>query len=98
MRRISKLLLLPLLLLMLAAQAKADAVSVPDIEVNSGETSEIVINFSTTSTTLTGYQMSLYLPEGVILQKDEDDDFEYTLSSRHNKSHLFSVNSRVKGW
>lgn len=97
MRRISKLLLLPLLLLMLAAQAKADAVSVPDIEVNSGETSEIVINFSTTSTTLTGYQMSLYLPEGVTLQKDEDDDFEYTLSSRHNKNHVFSVNEQADG-
>lgn len=97
MRRISKLLLLPLLLLMLAAQAKADAVSVSDIEVNAGETPEIVINFSTTSTTLTGYQMSLYLPEGVTLQKDEDDDYLYTLSSRHNKNHVFSVNEQADG-
>ena len=97
MRRISRLLLLPLLLLMLAAQAKADAVSVPDIEVNAGETPEIVINFSTTSTTLTGYQTSLYLPEGVTLQKDEDDEYLYELSSRHNKNHVFSVNEQADG-
>ena len=80
-----------------APSEESSHVSVPDIEVNVGESPEIIVNFSTTSTTLTGYQMSLYLPEGISLQKDEDDDFEYTLSSRHNKNHVFSVNEQADG-
>lgn len=78
--------------------------NVKGIEVESPQTvtaaqedNEIVISFSTSATNLTGYQMSLYLPEGVTLQKDEDDDYLYTLSSRHNKNHVFSVNEQADG-
>lgn len=85
------------MLLPLALQAMADEVSVSDIEVTPGESAEIVINFSATATNLTGYQMSLYLPEGVSLQKDEDDEYLYELSGRHNKNHVFSVNDQSDG-
>ena len=85
------------LLLPLALQVMADEVSVSDIEVTPGESAEIVINFSTTATNLTGYQMSLYLPKGVSLQKDEDEEYMYELSGRHNKNHVFSVNDQSDG-
>ncbi len=74
-----------------------DVVTVNNIEAMAGGTAEMVINLSTTATNYTGYQMSLYLPEGVTLQKDEDDDYLYTLSSRHNKNHVFSVNQQADG-
>ena len=89
--------LLAMLLPIMATQAKADAVSVAEIETTAGGSADIIISFSTTATNYTGYQMSLYLPEGVTLQKDEDDDYLYTLSSRHNKNHVFSVNQQADG-
>ena len=89
--------ILSYLLLMVAMHAMADNVTVADIEVTPGGSAELVINFSTSATNITGYQMSLYLPTGVTLQKDEDDDYAYTLSSRHNKNHTFSVNEQADG-
>ncbi len=95
MRRI-RFILLPLLLL-LAGHAMADNVTVANIEAKAGESAEIVVNFATTTTNLTGYQMSLYLPDGITLQKDQDGDYIYELSSRHNRNHVFSVNEQADG-
>ncbi len=81
----------------MAIQTKADEVTVANIQATPGSSSEIIINFSTTATNITGYQMSLYLPEGVTLQKDEDEEYLYTLSNRHNKNHTFSVNEQADG-
>lgn len=83
--------LLTLMLLLAATQGMGITVSVDSIEIEAGKSSELIINLTNTETTLTGYQMSLYLPDGVTLQKDEDGDYIYTLSSRHKKDHQLAI-------
>ena len=85
------------LLLPFALPSLANQLTVADIEVEAGESAELVVNFETTATNWTGYQMSIYLPEGVTLQKDEDDEYLYTLSSRHNKSHSCTISQQTDG-
>ena len=86
-----------MLLPLFAASMMADEVTVPQVDVNAGESADIVINYSTQATNMTGYQMSLYLPEGVTLQKDDEDEYVCTLSARHKKSHSISVNEQADG-
>ena len=57
----------------------------------------LVVNLQNSVTTLTGYQMTLFLPEGVTLQTDDEGDYEYTLSSRHKKDHTMTIRNTDDG-
>ena len=84
-------------LLMAATHVMAVDVTVDAVEITAGGSTEIVVNLANTETTLTGYQMTLYLPEGVSLATDSEGDYEYTLSSRHKKDHTMTIRSLSDG-
>ena len=84
-------------LLMAATHVMAVDVTVDAVEITAGGSAEIVVNLANTETTLTGYQMTLYLPEGVSLATDSEGDYEYTLSSRHKKDHTMTIRSLSDG-
>ena len=84
-------------LLMAATHVMALGVTVNAINISAGGSSEIVVSLNNTETTLTGYQMSLYLPEGITLQTDNGGDYLYTLSNRHNSSHQMTIKPNNDG-
>ena len=86
-------MLFAMLLLMAAGASHAEeSISVPSINVEPGTQAEIVINCEFTNENITLYQFDLYLPEGFTPAYDADEeDWVYTLSSRHKKSHRFAM-------
>ena len=78
-------------LLLVATHVMALTVTVDAVQFKPGGTAEIVVNLENTETTLSGYQMSLYLPAGITLQTDEDDDYICTLSTRHGSDHTMTI-------
>jgi len=86
-------MLIAMLLLVAAGTGHAEErISVPSINVEPGTQSEIVINCEFTNENITLYQFDLYLPEGFTPAYDADEeDWVYTLSSRHKKSHQFAM-------
>ena len=84
-------------LLMAATHVMAVNITVDAVEITAGGSAEIVVNLSNTETTLTGYQMTLFLPEGVTPQTDDEGDYEYTLSSRHKKDHTMTIRNTDDG-
>jgi len=82
-----------MLLLMAAGASHAEErISVPSINVEPGTQAEIVINCEFTNEDITLYQFDLYLPEGFTPAYDADEeDWVYTLSSRHKKNHQFAM-------
>lgn len=57
-----------------------------------GSSAMLTISLKNAQTT-NGYSFDLKLPEGVTLAKDNNDEFVYTLSNRHN-GHVATVNYR----
>ena len=82
-----------MLLLMAAGASHAEErISVPSINVEPGTQAEIVINCEFTNEDITLYQFDLYLPEGFTPAYDAaEEDWVYTLSSRHKKNHQFAM-------
>ena len=78
-------------LLLAATHVMALTVTVNDVQFKPGGTAEIVVNLANTETTLSGYQMSLYLPAGITLQTDDDDDYICILSGRHKSDHQMAI-------
>ena len=78
-------------LLLAATHVMALTVTVDDVQFKPGGTAEIVVNLANTETTLSGYQMSLYLPAGITLQTDDDDDYICILSGRHKSDHQMAI-------
>ncbi len=73
-------------------------VSVPDVEITAGGSTDLVINMETDVTSFTAYQMSLYLPDGVTVQKKANGKYAYTFNAdRHNGEFSFSVKDATDG-
>ncbi len=73
-------------------------VSVPDVEVTSGGTADLIVNMGTERTDLTAYQLSLFLPEGVTVQKNPDGKYAYTPNAdRHNGNFNITVKDAANG-
>ena len=73
-------------------------VSVPDMSVAPGGTADLVINMNTTATDLTAYQMSLYLPNGVTVQKKSNGKYDFTASAdRHDGAFTVTVKDAADG-
>ena len=87
-----KALLFTLLMFTFICNVYAESISVSDVSLTPGSQSEIVINCEFDAADITLYQFDLYLPEGVTPAYDEEEeDYIYTLSGRHKKSHTFAL-------
>ena len=84
-------------LIMLATHVMGITITVAPTMIEPGSSAEIIINLTNTETTLTGYQMSLYLPEGVTLQKKANGKYKYTLSNRHEDTHQLTIKDDADG-
>ena len=80
------------MLLLAASQVMGINVTVDPIEIEAGKTAQLVINLSNAETNLTAYQMFLYLPEGVTVQKKTNGKYAYTINQdRHDGAFTISV-------
>ena len=73
-------------------------VSVPDIEMTAGSTTDLIVNMQTDLTNITAYQMMVYLPEGVTVQKKANGKYAYTANTdRHDGEFTFTVKDAADG-
>ena len=73
-------------------------ISVPDLSVTAGGTADLVIDMATELTNLTAYQMFLYLPDGVTVQKKANGKYAYTTNGdRHDGAFTVSVKDAEDG-
>lgn len=84
-------------LLAVATHAMGVNITVNPIEIEAGGTANLVINMQNTETDLTAYQMSLYLPNGISIQK-ADGDYAYTANAdRHDGAFTVTVKDAADG-
>lgn len=84
--------LLTWMLLLVASHVMGINVTVDPIEIEAGKTAQLVINLSNAETNLTAYQMFLYLPDGVTVQKKSSWKYAYILNQdRHDGAFTVSV-------
>ena len=69
-----------------------DAIYANTVTTLKGKTVPLTVNLKNAQTT-NGYSFDLKLPEGVTLAKDNNDEYIYTLSNRHN-GHAATINYR----
>ena len=73
-------------------------VSAPDVAITSGGSANLIINMETTLTNLTAYQMKLFLPEGVTVQKKANGKYAYTANAdRHDGNFTITVKDAADG-
>ena len=62
------------------------------VTLDPGEQAELVINANLSNANLTSYQFDIYLPEGInVAYDDDEEDYVYALSGRHKKDHTLSL-------
>ena len=90
-------------LLTIAGRAAAQTVSMTagDVLIEAGQTAELTCSLEN-SMEIAGWQMYLYLPEGVTIACEEEDGEVYydgyvVLSSRHKRSHTCTVTPTADG-
>ena len=84
--------LLTWMLLLVASHVMGINVTVDPIEIEAGKTAQLVINLSNAETNLTAYQMFLYLPDGVTVQKKSSGKYAYILNQdRHDGAFTVAV-------
>ena len=84
-----------------STQAQTVNMTVPDVIITSGETAELTCSLEN-SMEIAGWQMYLYLPEGIDIAYEEEDGERYydetvVLSSRHKRSHTCSISPTADG-
>ena len=90
--------LLTWMLLMMTSHVMGINVTVDPIEIEAGKTTQLVIKLSNTETNLTAYQMFLYLPNGVTVQKKSNGKYTYTINNnRHDGAFTISVKDAEGG-
>jgi hypothetical protein len=73
-------------------------ISVPDMGISAGGSADLIVNMQTSKTNLTAYQMFLYLPSGVTVQKKANGKYDYTANAdRHDGSFTISVKDAADG-
>jgi hypothetical protein len=66
-------------------------VSIPDVAITAGSSTNLIINMQTGLTNLTAYQMKLYLPTGVTVQKKANGKYAYTSNADRLDPDLFTI-------
>ena len=90
--------LLTWMLLLVASHVMGINVTVDPIEIEAGKTAQLVINLSNAETNLTAYQMFLYLPDGVTVQKKSSGKYAYIINhDRHDGAFTVSVKDAEGG-
>lgn len=86
-----------LLALTSSAFAQDFKMTFSDVEIEAGKTAELNVTFES-KVTIAGWQMFLYLPEGIELSYDEDvEEYEIVLSDSHHKKHACEVTKTADG-
>lgn len=78
-------------LLAAATHVMGYTITVSPIEIEAGQSTNLIINLSNTETNLTAYQMSLYLPEGVTVKKKSNGKYSYTSNTNRLDPDLFTI-------
>ena len=67
------------------------------VELTQGGTAELVVSLAN-ETVVSSYNLYLSLPDGVVpLYDNEEEDYVYTLSDRHDKSHAVTADKATDG-
>lgn len=78
-------------LLSAAAHVMGYSLTVSPIEIEAGQSTNLIINLNNTETNLTAYQMKIFLPTGVTVQKKANGKYAYTSNADRLDSDLFTV-------
>ena len=85
-------------LLLAATHVMGYTVTVSPIEIKAGQSTNLIINLTNTETNLTAYQMKLFLPTGVTVQKKSNGKYAYTANAaRHDGEFTYSVKDAADG-
>ena len=72
-------------LLSVAAHVMGYSLTVSPIEIEAGQSTNLIINLNDAEPNFTAYQMMVYLPEGVTVQKKANGKYAYTANAgRHD--------------
>ena len=98
MKTIKAIILCALLSLTSSAFAQDDfTMSFSDVKIEAGGKADLKVTFDS-KVTIAGWQMFLYLPEGVeILYDEEEEDYAIALSDLHAKRHACEVTKAKDG-
>ena len=78
-------------LLAAATHVMGYTITVDPIQIQAGQSTYLIINLNNTETNLTAYQMFLYLPEGVTVQKKANGKYAYTANANRQDPDLFNT-------
>ena len=85
-------------LLLAATHVMGYTITVDPIQIQAGQNTNLIINLTNTETDLTAYQMKLYLPTGVTVQKKSNGKYNYTINAdRHDGVFSPSVKDAADG-
>ena len=98
MKTMKAIILCALLTLTSSAFAQDDfTMSFSDVKIEAGGTADLKVTFDS-KVVIAGWQMFLYLPEGVeILYNSDDDEYAIELSTLHHKKHVCEVTKAKDG-
>lgn len=101
MKKLKDILVYALLFAANCAMAQTVNLTANDVNIEAGKTAELVVSLAN-SMDAAGWQMILYLPEGITLPYEEEDGERYydstvILSSRHLRSHICTVTETADG-
>ena len=77
-------------LLLFVSHVMGYDITVSPIEIKAGESTNLCINLSNTES-FTAYQMSIYLPEGITVQKKTNGKYAYTSNAERLDPDFFNV-------
>lgn len=78
-------------LLLAATHVMGYTITVDPIQIKAGQSTNLIINLTNTETNLTAYQMKLFLPEGVTVQKKSNGKYAYTANTDRVDPDLFTT-------
>lgn len=101
MKKMKMIILCALLAIVGSATAQTVKMTVENVVIETGGTADMTVSLET-AMTIAGWQMYLYLPEGITLAYEEEDGERYydnaiTLSSRHKRGHSCSITETTDG-
>ena len=97
MKTIKTLLVCTLLALTSGAFAQDFKMTFSNVSIEAGKTADLKVTFES-NVTIAGWQMFLYLPEGIeIVYDDDEEEYAITLSELHKKKHACAVQTTKDG-
>jgi len=85
-------------LLLAATHVMGYTITVSPTQIETGQSTNLIINLNNTETNLTAYQMKLFLPTGVTVQKKANGKYAYTANAdRHDGAFTFTVKDAADG-